>query len=378
MERIGRLLFCLTVFALLGANVNAAVKVNYRVSGSFVYFDHEGRMQPAAGVTARIMDKDIAPGDSDDLLATTVTDPEGKFSVEFPADEYQDIYVLFIAENDVWKVTTSSGSVYTWHTPVKWDVTSRDTNVDFGIQGIGRGSDSLGNGQNVGAMWIYQAVRQSAEFLAKNAVSLTGDAGQYTVVWTDVNDTTYSSGMTTYISRNHAYQYDVIIHETGHILMNAYSKIPKGSGGRHRIDGSYSRELAWAEGWATFYAACVILTGEEANASLPYFAGGVNIENVPANFAAGDTNEMRVAAALWDLYDRNADGPDNMSVKFADIFQILQRSNGRAINTFEEAVTLYVQYNCRDRESVKAVYKVLDCNTIHYSAKGALSLVVNE
>ena len=378
MERIGRLLFCLTVFALLGANAPGPVRANYHVSGRFVYFDHEGRMQPAAGVTAHIMDKNIAPGDADALLSTTTTDADGKFSAEFPADEYRDIYVLFTAENDVWKVTNSSGAVYTWHTPVKRDVTGKDAEVDFGVQSIGRTSDSLGNGRNVGAMWIYQAVRRSAEFLAKNAVSLTGDAGKYTVVWTDVNDTTYSSGMTTYISRNHAYQHDVIIHETGHILMNAYSKIPQGSGGRHRIDGSYSRELAWTEGWATFYAACVILAGDEADASLPYFAGGVSIETVPANFAEGDTNEMRVAAALWDLYDRNADGPDNASMKFADIFQILQRSDGSAINNFEEAITLCAQYNCRDRESVEAVYSVLDYNTIHYSAEKALAVVTNE
>jgi hypothetical protein len=227
-------------------------------------------------------------------------------------------------------------------------------------------------------MWIYESVRRSAEFLAKNAISLTGDAGRYTAVWTDVDDTTYSTGMTTYISRNHACQYDVIIHETGHILMNAYSKVPQGSGGRHRIDASYSRELAWAEGWATFYAACVIFSGSEPNPVLPYFAGGVSIEYVPANFAEGDGNEMRVAAALWDLYDSHADGSDNVSVKFADIFQVLERSNGRAIDNFEQAVSLYAQYSCTDKKSVEAVYDVLAYNSIHYSADSVIAVVVNE
>jgi hypothetical protein len=371
-------LACLAVLAFVGslvsvnANASAAAKVQYKVSGTFVYFDHDGQLQPAAGVTARIMDKDIAP-DEDDPLATATTDADGKFHAEFTADEYQDIYVLFVAENPMWKVTNSSGTAYSWNTPVKWDVPAESADVDFGFQAIGRGSDSFGDGQNVGAMWIYQAVRRSAEFLGRNAISLTGNAGQYTVVWTDVEDTTYSAGMTTYVSHNHAYQYDVVIHETGHILMYAYSKIPKGSSGRHRIDEGYSKELAWAEGWATFYAACVIFSP-----ALPYFAGGVNIENIPVNFAEGDTNEMRVAGALWDLYDTHVDGPDNVSMKFADIFQILQRSNGRVVENFERAVNLLAQYSGKDRQSVEAIYRVLDYNTIHYSADAAIALVTNK
>lgn len=368
----------LAVIALIGPVAGDVAKVNYVVTGAFVYYDHDGRLLPAAGVTARIMDKDIESGDSDDFLATAVTDADGKFRADFSAEEYQDIYVAFVAENDIYKVADSSGGVYQWNTPVTWDVAAKDAGVDIGTQSIGGASDSVGNGQNAGAMWIYQSVRKSAEFASRQALSLTGGSGLYSVVWTDDNDTTYSTDMTTYVARNHSYMHDVITHETGHVLMNAYSRVPKGSGGRHKVDGAYSRELAWAEGWATFYAACVIFDASDANAYLPYFAGGVSVENVPANFAEGDTNEMRVAGALWDLYDSNADGSDNVSMKFADIFEALRRSDGREIGNFEKAVTLLVQYNRADKESAEAIYKVLGHNTISYKSASAPALVANE
>lgn len=360
-------ILCLVAFLLLAGPAYAAGQVKYHVSGTFLYYDHEGRTQPAAGVAARVMDRDPNPRDEDDLLATMTTDSEGKFTAEFTAEEYQDVYILFVADNGKWRVVNSGDKVYMWHTPIVWDASEENAKIDFGGQVIGRNSDRVGTRHNVGAMWIYQAVVRSARFCSKHGISLTGDTDIYTLTWTNVDNLTYSSGLHTYIARNHAYMYDVVIHETGHILMEAHSAIPAGSGGRHRIDRAYSRQLAWAEGWATFYAACVLFDRANADADLPFFAGGASVEHVPANFARGDRNEMRVAAALWDFYDVNEDGGDRVSLTFEEIFEVLARTNGKAIDNFEDFVMLLAKDNDNRVDTIRALHAALAHNSVHYS-----------
>ncbi|RKY23348.1 MAG: hypothetical protein DRP79_09365 [Planctomycetota bacterium] len=360
-------ILCLAAFLLLAVPAYAAGRTNYHVSGTFLYYDHEGRIRPAAAVTARIMDRDPSPGDKDDLLTVVETDSEGRFSAEFTAQEYQDIYIVFVADNGTWRVVDSNEKTFMWFTPVIWDVCKDDAEVDFGKQTIGHNSDDLGERHNVGAMWIYQAVRRSAEFCNERRIALTGDKGIYTVIWTDVDNATYSSGMRTRIAHNHAYQYDVVIHETGHVLMHAHSAMPSGSGGRHRIDRAYNRQLAWAEGWATFYAACVLFDRGVNDADLPFFAGGVSVEHIPPRFARGDRNEMRVVGALWDFYDLNNDGSDGVSIKFSAIFKALAASNGRPIADFESFVMLLVSEIDADAGTVRAMHAALRHNTINYS-----------
>lgn len=356
---------CIAALLLLVGTAAAADQVKYHVSGTFLYYDHAGQVRPAAGVTARVMDRDTDPQDGDDLLAVATTDSAGRFVAEFTAEEYQDIYILFVAENAAWRVVDSNERTYMWYTPIEWDVPAEKATVDFGGQVIGRNAGSLGRGHNVGAMWIYQAVRRSAEFCRKQGISLTGDAGTYTVVWSDADDATYSSGMRTHIARNHAHQYDVVTHETGHILMQAHSAIPAGSGGRHRIDMAYTRQLAWAEGWATFYAACVLFGRGDAEARMPFFAGGVSVEHVPVNFAEGDMNEMRVAAALWDLYDTHADGGDAVALGFGEIFKALPR--GKAIEGFDDFIALLLSGGRYKNDVVDRISAALAHNTIEYS-----------
>jgi hypothetical protein len=51
---------------------------------------------------------------------------------------------------------------------------------------------------------------------------------------------------------------------------------------------------------------------------------------VPADVCEGHTNEWRVGAALWDVYDTHDDGTDRVAVEFKTIWSALVKTNGGA------------------------------------------------
>jgi hypothetical protein len=52
----------------------------------------------------------------------------------------------------------------------------------------------------------------------------------------------------------------------------------------------------------------------------------IRIENVPADVCSGHTNEWRVGAAMWDLYDSHSDGSDEVAIAFSSIWGALVRT----------------------------------------------------
>jgi hypothetical protein len=77
--------------------------------------------------------------------------------------------------------------------------------------------------------------------------------------------------------------------------------MPPGSGGMHNLWDCYNNGLALTEGFANFVTYWTQFDRSVASAVAPYF--GMNIEAIPAGVCANQTAEMRVASALWDMYD---------------------------------------------------------------------------
>jgi hypothetical protein len=106
------------------------------------------------------------------------------------------------------------------------------------------------------------------------------------------------------------HQWDVVAHEMGHAIYDQ-AAMGRFGGGQHFIDRCYTDTLALSEGWASFFAAVVMVDLRDSDAKFEYMVprrAPIRFENVPADVCGGPTNEWRVTAWLWDLVDLHDDG----------------------------------------------------------------------
>jgi hypothetical protein len=114
-----------------------------------------------------------------------------------------------------------------------------------------------------------------------------------------------------------------VTHELGHAVMDG-AMTAHTSGGSHKIDECYSEGLAWSEGWASFFAAAVNLSPDDADAKFEFMVprrAPIRVEIVPGDVCKGTASEWRVFAGLWDLYDRHEDGLDRVALGFGPIWK---------------------------------------------------------
>jgi hypothetical protein len=96
---------------------------------------------------------------------------------------------------------------------------------------------------------------------------------------------------------------DVVLHEYGHKLMHEaygpYSYRDSRCATQHAPGASVDTQCAWVEGWATFFSLAV------RNSEVFRYPSGAffNFNNYTSSVQNG-TDEGRVAAALWGIYDR--------------------------------------------------------------------------
>jgi len=134
------------------------------------------------------------------------------------------------------------------------------------------------------------------------------------------------------------YDDTTILHETGHFVMDVYSKSDPNAGGPHFLDqDNEDLRLAFSEAWATFWCNMVRskiqqspmpeayvdtvndgTLGFSYEVETPMYVGGLPPEMATPEFAeknlTGSDFEIAVNAVLWDMYDR----PDTVDMKPGD------------------------------------------------------------
>ncbi len=111
-------------------------------------------------------------------------------------------------------------------------------------------------------------------------------------------------------------QYEAVAHEIGHAIyeLGGVGAFGLGVGTQssvgskvHFMDQCYSEELAYSEGWATFFASWLYLNPSDPDAHLTTIQtrrSPIQIENVPGDVCKGPASEWRVASYFWRLYDQ--------------------------------------------------------------------------
>lgn len=265
------------------------------ITGRLVLIDREGKPQAGRSAKVRLAGQAV----------WTETGSDGRFSLKAPEGRSEKIRVSL--DNRHWEFRSDEDAAYEWESgPVA-------SGTDIGELSPTAGSE------NAKLAVLHLTYLEAVDFLAREA-DVRWWKKPLTVVWPGGADY-YSPGQWT-LHLTNPLAWDVVLHELGHAVM-AGAMDARTSGGSHKIDECYSLGLAWSEGWASFFAAAVHLSPDDADAKFEFMVprrSPIRVENVPADVCKGPTSEWRVFAGLWDLYDRHADA-EGAALGFAPIWK---------------------------------------------------------
>ena len=359
------------------------------VRASLSYADRNNNSVPASFTKVYLYDQD--PGESDDLLDTTVTDANGFFQFSArtnwdeddpgpdPNNRRLDLYVVW--ETDVndsasarRRVTNFGGQVYRWQRESQTNV--QDGIVDF--------SWHIGSEDNqLPAMWIFQDLFRAWEYV-RNSTGV--DPGSVTARWEN-GQNCYPSwpfcgsyfnggvgGPYIFITHNSAISGDTVVHETGHYYMwNATGWWLWWDVGcyNHSLFSQEDANCAWSEGWADFLP--LVVNGDECyDFDVGSCTGAPDVRHYnlethsrsddPQVFPWGDIVEGRVAGALYDLFDSANEDFDSATFGFAAIATIIFQAPHK--DRFSAFWDSWKASGRNKHHAVRAIYQ----NTIDYDA----------
>jgi hypothetical protein len=122
------------------------------------------------------------------------------------------------------------------------------------------------------------------------------------------------------------YDSHVIVHEFGHYVEGTLSRSDS-LGGSHSDNEALDSRVAFSEGFGNAFSGMILNDPRYRDSFGPRQAQGFSV-NVEANgqSPAGWFNEGSVGSILYDIFDTNSDGADNISAGFGPIYRALRDS----------------------------------------------------
>ncbi len=148
-------------------------------------------------------------------------------------------------------------------------------------------------------------------------------------------------------------EYDdaVIAHEYGHFVLGHFSHDDSPGGAHTLSDNGQDIRLSWSEGWGNFFSSAVrdspLYVDTDATGFLALNIEDVTSSDLPAlpTLAVYVTNEVAVAAVLWDFFDVStppAADDDPIALGFAPIWQTVLQITPQSPATFESFWTSFL------------------------------------
>jgi len=296
----------LLLFPLRGSGLKSMEGTSL-VVGRMLLANRQGEATPARLARVR-----LSGAGAPEIWAAV--NPSGGFSLKAPENPSGAYRLRVSLDNQFWTFQKEGGSSYAWESQPFG--LAPDSGLDLGT--LMPDSDS----ENAKLSILHLTFLEAMDFLMREA-DMVWWKKPLTVYWPEDSDFFSPWGWS--LSLTNPLAWDVVLHELGHAVMHGAMRA-KPAGGPHKIDECYSRALAWSEGWATFFAAAVRLSRDDPDAKFEFLVprrAPIRIENVPEDVCQGPSNEWRVAAGLWDLWDIHPDGGDQFSMTFPLLWKSL-------------------------------------------------------
>ncbi|MDQ1290049.1 MAG: hypothetical protein QG622_3615 [Actinomycetota bacterium] len=288
-------------------------------TGTWNYVDSAGKSRPGASWTVEVWDDDGGPGN--DLLATGQTGEKGEYKLCFTnSDEdgtRQDIYVMFLASTDAWRIQDPNGVTYGAQSVMISNVTDGSTK-DFGAM-------QQGDSAYFRVGEAFKTIRDVWIITPGDCWDLRGTCDVIRVKWDP------SSADGTYYAPDdnllHLRAADpdtpyLVAHETAHAIMDDvydHSWPSTACPETHYRSVASEPGCAWVEGFAEWLGDISI--------------GDTRLENT-SGWDNGDSTEGRVAGSLYDLWDSANDGTDRVGEGIDGIWKTFQDYNSGTFSAF--------------------------------------------
>jgi len=377
------------------ANVSGgAVDITGKVTFDLVPFNTSTNGLDYSNITASASRGIVveAIDESDSLLTTVVTDADGQ-------------YLLKVDPNINLRLRISTKMLQT--TGATWDVKVTDntnSNALYVTQGDLFNSSTQNADQStvrnfhMASGWdgnSYSATRAAAPFAILDTIyqsmqkvaasnpsmafppleihwSKNNSVAQGKLEDGDIGTSFYSEGGKIYVlgkQDSDADEYDrhIIIHEWGHYIEDQLSR-SESLGGDHGSGDRLDMRVAFSEGWGNALSAIITDDPFYRDSSGPRQGSGwsMNIESNPTS-GSGWFSEDSVQSILYDLYDTNADGADNIALGLGPIYSSLTSANYRSNSHFTSIYPFIDQLKTQQPASATAINSLLNTQQIYGS-----------
>lgn len=357
----------------------AQASSNVNVSGVITWVDNEGRAHNASNVKVEIRNMNLVGSNS---LGTTETNTGGFYNLSVSNTTFLehggvDIKLRVYAEGGGANVVKNRNNThYVERDDTIENFSGTSLTLDFQIDPNNYTSDS--DKEHAEAFSVHQAINLGARYVETKKGSKLDTIKVY---YPTTEKTTCFNSKGIHILREDKNDWDVMLHEYGHYVADYYN-IAGGSGGNHSGSQCLNRfhkkgktggmPLAWSEGWATYFGISAQL---EMNAIL------LNINNVgdcnytdtddqsinysledPFNieYKFGESNEIVVAAVLFDLADSGNNNDENIELGFGFLWNFINDTQCKTLPDFLNALFLQGNLSGAQKRDVNRILTMHD------------------
>ena len=323
---------------------------NINVSGKITWVDEDGRSHNASNVTVEIIDEDILG--INNVLDTVTTNDLGQYNASVSNSSFlenggNDIKLRVSTQGGNIEVVNNAGAVYkvTQKDP-RMNITDTYLYLDFEIDPNDYTKDE--DKERTYAFRVHQAMNLGAEYVETKK----GDKlDTIRVKFPTTKSTSCYNGSKIFILEEDKNDWDVMLHEYGHYVSDYYN-IDNNPGEDHdigdclndRYGKSDGMNLAWGEGWPTYFsisaqlemkAICLNITnvGDESYSDTDDTNFSYSLET-PSwwDYRYGESNEVAISAVLLDLADGKND--ENIDLGYTYIWEFICNNQCKDFSEF--------------------------------------------
>ena len=302
----------------------AAACAGVCVTGTALWTDSAGGTHPVPGAPVQIWDENTT---TDQLVTTVTTDAAGGYSaaidnIDEPGQGGRDIYVRVLAAGSGFEILDRF-----IESPVTDDaVTGTNLEINFVTNQVD---------ENNTAFSLQNAMVVAVAYIANVRGSAFPSIG---IVFPSAGGSFYD-GSVLQVDGGDRWDWDVMLHEYGHYVADQIN-IEANPGGSHSSEDNLSDSrgsksigipLAWGEGWPTYFAVSLLRESGTASLNIPNIGDTKYqdtedqeiTDDLETGGRLGEDNEFTNMSILWDLYDSDVDGVDDVALGTKAIWDLL-------------------------------------------------------